>query len=95
MIEDPFLESLQKKMLKFIEKEAKRHGVDLAYYEFEVKVSVLNNNFELYRELVLVDTREQHFCSFCRKKAHFYYRPLEGYLCAKCYVEVMKKEEGG
>ena len=91
--EEKFLLELGEKIDKLIDKEFEKRLIDRAFFDFLVKVNIFNDSFEKFKELTILDTREQHFCMFCRKEAHYYYEKEHGYLCAECYSKIFKKEE--
>ena len=87
--EEEFLYELAEKLDKMIDDEMEKAGFDRAYFEFIVKVNILNDNFEKVSEKYLInDEQEHHWCRFCRAPAYYYIDELEGFVCAECYRKV-------
>ena len=87
--EDRILNALAEKIDKLIDKEFEKWNYDRAYFEFVVKVNILNTNFEKVSEKYLInDEQEYHWCRFCRQPAYYYVDELEGYVCARCYKKI-------
>jgi len=90
--EREFLENVRKAVDKAIERVFNKHGVDRAYYEFILKVNILDTNFKKSDEIELINEEGHNYCVFCRKPTYFYISPLnypelgvEGYICVECF----------
>lgn len=90
--EKSFLNEVADKVQSLIEKIANKRGVDLAYFEFELRVNILDNNFKKVDEQVLIATNK-NFCDFCRAETYYYDRDTDMFLCAGCYKK-LKQDRG-
>jgi len=93
--EKQFLLKLGEKIDKLIDKEFEKEELDRAYFEFLIKVDILNDSFQKYEEMIILDTREKHYCMFCRKEAHYFLDEEFGYICAECYSKLKRKWDNG
>jgi len=87
-----FFIKLGEKIDNLIDKEFDKEMIERGYYEFVVKVDILDESFRKKEELTILDTREQHYCLFCKKESHYYCNEEGGFLCAECYGKIKGRE---
>jgi len=84
------LNRIRSKVLRIIEKEFEKAGIDQAYYEFTLKVDLLESaTFRKLGEIILIDDHAR-FCAFCGRKTYYYDYNLHAPICAECYSKINK-----
>jgi len=98
--ERDLLDEIRNSVKEVIEKKFNEYNVDKAYFEFTLKVSILDNNFRKVDEIELFNEESKGYCIFCRKFTTFYANTLDypelginGYICAECLGGLIRKEK--
>ena len=98
--ERKLLDEIRDEVLKLIEKKFDEYGYDKAYFEFILKVNILDDTFKKVEEIELFNEESKGYCVFCRKPTYFYASTLdypalgiEGYICAECLEKIRGKNE--
>ena len=97
--ERELLNEIREEVLKVIEKKFDEYGYDKAYFEFILKVNILDDSFRKADEIELINEEEKGYCVFCRKPTYFYITSMdypelkvEGYICSECFRRLLKGE---
>ena len=61
------------------------------YYEVDCKLIEKDRNFSKWKEHIVIEP-EKCFCAFCNKESYYYSDKISGYVCAKCFYEVIRKD---
>lgn len=88
--EREFILNIANKIGKLLDKEFEKYGYDRAYFEFIIKVNILNENFRKIDEIVLLNEENSSggWCEFCREKSYYYDNEMQIFLCPKCLKEI-------
>ena len=93
------LDEVRNAVEEVIEKKFSEYEIDKAYFDFILKVSILDDNFKKVDEIELFNEEEHSYCIFCRKPTYFYISPLnypglgvEGYICVECFNKLRDKK---
>jgi len=92
---DEFVAKLQEEFKKLVEGVASEAGVDLAYYEVKLTVTVLDSTLtqKIY-EHVLYDSADHTYCTFCHRETRHYVYELGAHVCPACLGKFMGAKLG-
>lgn len=76
-----------------IDKQFEKMALDRAYFNFTVKVDVMDSEFKKTEEMILIDDSEYSFCHFCGAKTFYHDTLLGMYLCAECFGKAHPKDK--
>jgi hypothetical protein len=91
---EKLLNSFKKGIQSAIDKVAKKHLIDLAFYGFEVKLIEYNSDFSIAEETIILDTTHHGKCMFCGEKTYYYDNEQNNYICASCFGKINANKEG-
>ena len=98
--ERKLLDEIRDAVKEVIDKKFDEYGIDAGYFEFTLKVSILDSSFRKVDEIELFSEESKGYCIFCRKPTYFYVSTLdypeigiEGYICAECLKKLRDKNE--
>jgi len=85
------LHKLTKKLDKTIDDYLHKHGIDRAFFRFDIDCHLLYGDFSLKETLQLLHEGVGEFagCAFCGKPTLFNHKELN--MCAKCYADQKDK----
>ena len=100
--ERKLLDEIRDSVKELIEKKFDEYGIDKAYFEFTLKVSILDNNFKKVDEIELFNEESKGYCIFCGKLTYFYISSIDypelgiidgGYVCPECLGKLTRKQK--
>jgi hypothetical protein len=92
---EKLINSFKKEIEKAIYKVAQKNTIDLAFFGFEVKLTIYNDDFSIDEEIKIIDTNHCGRCMFCGEKSYYYDEELHSHICASCLgkLKYNKKDE--
>jgi len=89
--EDILFAKIKDKILKLMDKEFEKAGIDRMYYPIYLKIELLDFQLDKAGEVVLIDEITK-YCAFCGKETRFYDSLMQRYMCSDCYSKIYKGE---
>ena len=90
-LEQKFLNEVKNRVDNLIDKICDEYGFDRAFFEFKLSCSIMNEDFDKYDEVELINDEKPGYCEFCRQKTFFYENGY--YYCPECYKKLINKAD--
>jgi len=91
--DEKLINSFKKAIQSAIKKTAEKNMIDLAFFGFEVKLTIYNEDFSIGDEIKIIDTNYYSRCMFCGEKTYYYDEDLHNHICASCFGKLKRNGE--